>query len=380
MVASQEDQQSHMSYFGHIIETRLFRPMAASERSHEPAEPRVFLPWGPIVTLVALSTFLFVVFITAIVWPWTSPASRPSTRNYYLNADIIGLSVTVFFTFMLLWSFIATVLTDPGRVPKQWPWDPKEASPYVADDPQSDSESLRTPLNAKVRGLERKLDGRTRFCKKCNMYKPDRAHHCKKLGRCVLEMDHWCPWVRNTIGYKNRKFFFLSVTYGWITLFSYCVVLGPYLSGSASLRNALDFFIIFCWVLACIQLLLLLAFWSFHLYLTIRAFTTIEFREKHLAKDSKVMRGGDKIKDLYKQSVYDLGAYSNFVHLLGPNILLWMIPTRYGMSTDPTAGATFRVREDHPLTKISIEPKKDLNGHSADKNTSLTEQDSVAPI
>jgi ribosomal protein L40E len=37
-------------------------------------------------------------------------------------------------------------------------------------------------------------DGGMRFCQKCQCYKPPRAHHCRVCGRCVLRMDHHCPW------------------------------------------------------------------------------------------------------------------------------------------------------------------------------------------
>jgi palmitoyltransferase len=38
------------------------------------------------------------------------------------------------------------------------------------------------------------LDGRPRWCSQCLNWKPDRAHHCSSSGRCILKMDHFCPW------------------------------------------------------------------------------------------------------------------------------------------------------------------------------------------
>ena len=37
-------------------------------------------------------------------------------------------------------------------------------------------------------------DGRPRWCSTCKIFKPDRAHHCREVDRCVYKMDHFCPW------------------------------------------------------------------------------------------------------------------------------------------------------------------------------------------
>lgn len=48
-----------------------------------------------------------------------------------------------------------------------------------------------------------------RNCLKCGCNKPPRAHHCSICGRCVLGMDHHCPWMNNCIGLRNQKSFLL---------------------------------------------------------------------------------------------------------------------------------------------------------------------------
>lgn len=45
------------------------------------------------------------------------------------------------------------------------------------------------------------------YCKKCQNYKPPRAHHCKTCNQCVLMMDHHCPWTMNCVGFMNFPHF-----------------------------------------------------------------------------------------------------------------------------------------------------------------------------
>ena len=60
-------------------------------------------------------------------------------------------------------------------------------------------------------------------CEKCELIKPERAHHCQMCDSCIYLMDHHCNWIANCVGALNFKFFILSLFYGNLVLFFYCV-------------------------------------------------------------------------------------------------------------------------------------------------------------
>ncbi|KAM4704280.1 palmitoyltransferase ZDHHC16 isoform 4-T4 [Rhinophrynus dorsalis] len=61
------------------------------------------------------------------------------------------------------------------------------------------------------------------ICRKCIAPKPARTHHCSICSRCILKMDHHCPWLNNCVGHYNHRYFFsfcLFMTMGCI----YCSI------------------------------------------------------------------------------------------------------------------------------------------------------------
>ena len=66
--------------------------------------------------------------------------------------------------------------------------------------------------------------GYPRWCRTCQIVKPDRAHHSRDSGRCVYKMgtifafalltqDHFCPWVGGMVGFTRYKFFLQFIVY-----------------------------------------------------------------------------------------------------------------------------------------------------------------------
>lgn len=104
----------------------------------------------------------------------------------------------------MMWSYMMAVVTDPGRVPPGW-------------HPFSDEAAARAELErlaaTEDSHYDRRDPRRPRYCKRCQAWKPERAHHCSATGRCVLKMDHYCIWVVNCVGLLNYKPFLLFLAY-----------------------------------------------------------------------------------------------------------------------------------------------------------------------
>ncbi|KAI0130557.1 palmitoyltransferase PFA5 [Xylariales sp. AK1849] len=92
---------------------------------------------------------------------------------------------------------------------------------YAAPDPNPDSPGLEQFYTKEVFVCEN--DGRPKWCSECCNWKPDRAHHSSEINRCVIRMDHYCPWVGGMIGENSFKFFTQFTMY---TAFYCGVVLG----------------------------------------------------------------------------------------------------------------------------------------------------------
>ena len=54
------------------------------------------------------------------------------------------------------------------------------------------------------------------FCFKCSQVKEPRVHHGRVCGKCILRMDHHCPWIGNCVGRMNHKYFILFLLYATV--------------------------------------------------------------------------------------------------------------------------------------------------------------------
>ncbi len=141
-----------------------------------------FIWWDPCGAICALFSQGLAIFTTQFLllevllqWDEEGAAVNP--------LPILSTVLLLFLFGMVCWSHLATMLTDPGVVPL---------------------EVLTAPVDPEL----------VRVCRKCNVRKPDRAHHCSTCRRCILRMDHHCPWMNNCIGQFNQKQFLLFLLVG----------------------------------------------------------------------------------------------------------------------------------------------------------------------
>ena len=107
------------------------------------------------------------------------------SSSYFGQANLVVFNA---FIFLAYWSHVKAMLTDPGAVPRE-----------------------ALPLDFYENGAQ--LQAYHNVCKKCQHFKPARAHHCSICQRCVVRMDHHCPWINNCVGVSNHKFFILFCFY-----------------------------------------------------------------------------------------------------------------------------------------------------------------------
>lgn len=220
-----------------------------------------------------------------------------STYSLTLKIVVITCSVPLFTLFY--WSFIKCSLVDPGYVDNSW---------------AVNAEENNIPIEKrKVRCY---TPNKYTVCEKCDyLIRPERAHHCKSCNKCVLKMDHHCPWVGTCVGEKNLKYFFLFLLYGFlITLYTVLTLIPHFIKTvvenkpmvSFTIEDALVLFIACTGVAIVIALLFMT---GQYVYFISRNITVIESSYDGI-------------------NPYDLGPYNNWKMVFGVFNWKWFFPLK----------------------------------------------------
>lgn len=124
--------------------------------------------WGPMLAFGLIFTVI-------------SSLTRPFRRSFQIGLTttvvhfefwsvtnpvaFINLSIFLYFNYGVMFNLIRASYVGGGYVTRGW-------------HPSSNLSDAR----------------RLQYCAICESFKAPRSHHCKKCDRCVMKMDHHCPW------------------------------------------------------------------------------------------------------------------------------------------------------------------------------------------
>jgi palmitoyltransferase ZDHHC2/15/20 len=283
----------------------------------------------PVIGLLLLSTSLLSFFAFVILLPLTMP----------VKIITIGLVACLFIMFM--YSFNAVIISNPGHVAKDW--QDSELSSIT----NLSIETLNETIPLQNFNLEHsftsqlKYNGEERYCKKCMLSKPDRAHHCSICKRCVLRMDHHCPWVMNCIGFGNYKLFLVFIFWGFVYSLTIMILMialwqttPPFFIYTQGTWFTISSVVLF--ITSISFSLSFLGFLLFHTYLIYHGKTSLENIIGY-----GVIKGVDEIYQP-NENPFKRSFKIHFLEIFGNNPYLWVIPVNNGCR----GGYNFSILQD----------------------------------
>lgn len=249
---------------------------------------------------------------------------------------IVELIVFHIVTIMMVICYAKCILTHPGRIPIEPAW--LDAGEHT---------------DRQCVAFETKSTGERRQCKRCRgpegtgLFKPDRCHHCRLCGMCILKMDHHCPWIYNCVGYANHKFFFLLLCY---TVTDLHIIFWTMIeSTNRAIADDAHFVVMFALMygltVSGFMTITLNVFLLFHAILLWKNMSTIEYCEKSAPRtlDDEDEPREKPVWFGFGMSKYDMGPMFNIKASLGENPLLWFLPVGGPMGD----GTRFRTTEEN---------------------------------
>ncbi|KAI3405673.2 hypothetical protein KGF56_001691 [Candida oxycetoniae] len=276
---------------------------------------------GQVFIFIILEKFDSIVLITATV-------TRKMLMMCFIVPKYIATSLEVFIQYLIqiflyclcIYTYYKVIYVGPGS-PLDYPQLRGSNSVLATENPYKQTSVLdkQPPEFMTIHTLKVGGTQGFRYCNKCDCWKPDRTHHCSSSGKCILKMDHYCPWFFVSQAYQDQ--------YISINLIVLCAL-------SATFALSVTVF-------AC-----------FSLYLASRNLTTIEFQEQRwnyrgINRNNYEFDCNGKQKKL--ANIFDLGLGENLKSTLGTSWKTWLFPIDINKKVADKGfnnGINFRVNEE----------------------------------
>ncbi|XP_037867922.1 palmitoyltransferase ZDHHC20-B isoform X5 [Bombyx mori] len=274
---------------------------------------------------------------------------------------------------MFVWSYWKTIFAEIEPIPEKYKLPEAELEKMLSAESEDSQRTILENFAKDLPIVTRTMSGSIRYCNRCVLVKPDRAHHCSICARCVLKMDHHCPWVNNCVCFHNYKFFMLFLGYALLYCLFVMATCLPYfirlwkmyeeykhahcdliLESGAYTKICVDmingdfgtatssgrYHIIFAFFVSLMFAISLGSLFGYHCYLVVNNRTTLDMLINNRRLNT---HGGSFIRIMLKNLVHEafrapmfrggadkngfsIGAFKNFKEVFGNSPNLWLVP------------------------------------------------------
>ncbi|KAF7248838.1 Palmitoyltransferase ZDHHC2, partial [Varanus komodoensis] len=292
-----------------------------------------------------------------------------------IGEKVVCLIAYHLFFMMFLWSYWKTIFTLPMNPSKEVSYNLVLEKPFhlsYADkelmERESRTETHQEVLKRVARDLPiytRTMSGAIRYCDRCQLVKPDRCHHCSVCDKCILKMDHHCPWVNNCVGFSNYKFFLLFLAYSLL----YCLFIVAtdlqyfirfWTNGLPDTQA--KFHIMFLFFAAAMFSVSLSSLFGYHCWLVSKNKSTLEAFRAPIFRHRTDKNG------------FSLGFSKNLKQVFGDEKKYWLLPIFTSENNHHFPAKPLRDSQSHLLTDPQswIETSTSLEKNKLDSFSDLT--------
>eukprot|EP00751_Fragilariopsis_kerguelensis_P029192 CAMPEP_0170918106 /NCGR_PEP_ID=MMETSP0735-20130129/7777_1 /TAXON_ID=186038 /ORGANISM="Fragilariopsis kerguelensis, Strain L26-C5" /LENGTH=657 /DNA_ID=CAMNT_0011316505 /DNA_START=65 /DNA_END=2038 /DNA_ORIENTATION=+ len=224
------------------------------------------------------------------------------------------LMLTFVLTFLLWYFFAKTIKTPPGYL--------NESLPDLGKWRKLYDETLDAYADE---NFNKDQQAPFQLCHTCHVARPHRSKHCRVSRKCVLLFDHYCPFVDNTVGLNNYKYFYMFLLTLLLADISFCVTLVMYTSRYKNAHGSIPWLVLCLGIEICIIMLPVAGLFFYHTQLS---FVNLSTNEHMNVRKYKYLYPMINNKRQYKNP-WDKGYFNNFIDRMNPS------------------SACYEIREDH---------------------------------